>query len=375
MKRIKRNFALALLAGAALSFGIFAGCDNGSSGDDENGGGNAQTEDIFQSYSPGSISVDNMTNQRLIAFKGAVSASTLISGIPADCRGHMLKLDTKLFNKTGDFALYLLTEDQYNENKNDLTAVRNSPFAIIYAYYDKSAESTLSFPISQYSGGNGKLTLNNNSAFNCEIRINSPRGDILGYVGSYEVNKTVNMEPGDYTLFPAFKKFVSNANNGTGEIYTFEPKYVTTGGPLSVDFAIDGTAQAWDVGNLYDPSRIALSTGGFYLTVNNQSRTAVQFKNGNTEYETSVGIRGIKSGASTTFFVAFTKLSDGTYPEKLEMQQLNIGGSGFPFYIPTQEFKLDTRYTVTVSGAEKDNLTLSTITEDGVVDINGILGL
>ena len=219
------------------------------------------------------------------------------------------------------------------------------------------------------------MLLNNNSAFNCEIRINSPRGDILGYVGSYEVNKTVNMEPGDYTLFPAFKKFVSNANNGTGEIYTFEPKYVTTGGPLSVDFAIDGTAQTWDVGNLYDPSRIALSTGGFYLTVNNQSRTAVQFKNGNTEYETSVGIKGIKSGTSTTFFVAFTKLSDGTYPEKLEMQQLNIGGSGFPFYIPTQEFKLDTRYTVTVSGAEKDNLTLSTITEDGVVDINGILGL
>ena len=151
MKRIKRNIALALLAGAALSFGIFAGCNNGNDGDGENGGGSAQTEDIFQSYSPGSISVDNMTNQRLIAFKGAVSASTLISGIPADCRGHMLKLDTKLFNKTGDFALYLLTEDQYNENKNDLTAVRNSPFAIIYAYYDKSAESTLSFPHQAYT--------------------------------------------------------------------------------------------------------------------------------------------------------------------------------------------------------------------------------
>lgn len=368
MKLVLRKIGLLGIA-SALVFGVLAGCSDGNEGDE------AQKEDIFQSYSPGSISVDNMTNQRLVAFKGSISASTLISGIPADCRGHMLKLDTKLFNKTGDFSLYLLTEDQYNENKGDLTAVRNSPFAVIYAYYDKSGESTLSFPISQYSGGNGKLTLNNNSAFNCEIRINSPRGEILGYVGSYEVNKTINMELGDYTLFPTFKTFLSNANNGTGEIYTFEPKYVSTGGPLSVDFAIDGTAQTWDLGNLYDPSRIAFSTGGFYLTVNNQSRTAVQFKNGNTEFETSVGIKGIKTGASTTFFVPFSKLQDGTYPEKMEMQQLNIGGSGFPNYIPKQEFKLDTRYTVTISGAEKDNLTFSDIIEDGVLDIIKLLGL
>lgn len=31
MKLIKRNLALALLAGAALSFGVLTGCDNGGS--------------------------------------------------------------------------------------------------------------------------------------------------------------------------------------------------------------------------------------------------------------------------------------------------------------------------------------------------------
>lgn len=333
-------------------------------------------EDLFQSYSPCSIKVDNMTNERLYAFKGSISASTLISGIPADVRGHSLKLDTKLFNTSGDFALYLLTEEQYLANKDDLTAIRNSPFAIVYAFYDKNAQSTLSFPISSYSGGSAKLTLNNSSAFNCEIRINSPEGEILGYVGGYEVNKTINIQPGDYTFYPVFKKFVKNVQgNGDGEIYSFVPKFKATGKPYNRDFAIE-TSGTWDLGAVYNSSSMSLSTGGFYITINNQSATAVRFKNGSDgEFATSIGIYGISDGTQKTFFIPFERQADGSYPEQMTFSQLNVGGTGYPNYIPSQAFKLDTRYIITVSGEEKDNLTLSEVEEDGLVDVNGILGL
>lgn len=374
MKLIERKFALTLLAGAALSMGIFAGCSDGGSSGGDGEGENVSTENIFQSYSPGSITVDNMTNQRLVAFKGEISSSNLISGIPADVRGHRLKLDTTLFNTSCDFSLYLITEEQYNENKNDLTKIKNSPYQIVYAFYDKKNGSNISFPINKYVDGDSQLLLSNATPMKCELRLNSPQGNILCYIGDYETQKMVKINTGDYDFYPTFKRFVVNSVTGEGEVYPFKPK-LKSGGPLVIPVAIDEKGGVLDLRDWYNPDKCDLSTGGFYLTVNNQSRIAIQFRNGNTEFASSIGLKGISRGTQRTFFVSFEKLADGTYPSENMFSQLNIYASGYTTEIPAGTFKLDTRYSITVTGSAVDELNVGEITEEGVLNINEILGL
>jgi hypothetical protein len=275
-----------------------------------------------------------------------------------------------LFGETGDFALLFLTEKVYNENKDNLSAVKNSPFASVYAFYNKTGSNDLVYTISSNSGGKAKLTVQNNSPFNVEIRVNSPEGGVLGYTGAYTANTVLSMNPGDYTLYPVFKKYIARDN----EIYSVVPKFKTSKKPYSRDFAITD-ADSWSIGDLWDATAMQLSSGGFYLTINNQSNTAVRFKKGTTEFETSMGIKGIKSGSQATFFVAFTKEADGKYPDSFKMSTLTIGSALYPNLLPEHTYQLDTKYTITIKGSEADNLTLEAIEEKGKVDIDKLFGL
>jgi len=121
------------------------------------------------------------------------------------------------------------TEKVYNENKDNLSAVKNSPFASVYAFYNKTGTNDLVYTISSNSGGKAKLTVQNNSPFNVEIRVNSPEGEVLGYTGAYTANTVLNMNPGDYTLYPVFKKYIARDN----EIYSVVPKFKTSKKPYS----------------------------------------------------------------------------------------------------------------------------------------------
>ena len=324
----------------------------------------------FESFSPRSISVKNNTGERLIAFKGAIEASSLISGVPANASNHGLKPDAALFAETGDFALLFLTEKVYNENKANLAAVKNSPFASIYAFYNKTGSNDLVYTISSNSGGKAKLTLQNNSPFNVEIRVNSPEGEVLGYTGAYTANTVLNINPGDYTLYPVFKKYIARDN----EIYSVVPKFKKTNKPFAQDFAITDS-DTWNIGKLWDATALQLSSGGFYLTINNQSNTAVRFTKGSTEFETSLGIKGIKSGSQATFFVAFEKEADGSYPNSFKMSTLTIGSALYPNTLPEYTYQLDTKYTITIKGSEADNLTLEAVEDKGKVNIEKLFGL
>ncbi|MEL3905832.1 MAG: hypothetical protein P1P65_02200 [Treponema sp.] len=324
----------------------------------------------FDNFTTRSVSVKNNTGERLVAFKGEISPSSLISGVPAHASNHGLRMDESLFSATGDFALLFLTEKTYNEHKDNLAAVRNSPFTSIYAFYNKSGSNDLVYTISSKSGGNAKLTLQNNSAFNVEIRVNSPEGEVLGYVGAYTANTVLNVNPGDYTLYPVFKKYIARDN----EIYSVVPKFKKSKKPYAQDFAITD-ADSWNVGSLWDATALQLSSGGFYLTINNQSKTAVRFKKGTEEFETSLGIKGIKSGAQATFFIPFNKEADGSYPDSFKMSTLTIGSALYPNDLPEHTYKLDTKYTITVTGNEQDDLQFSALEDKGTVDINKLFGL
>ena len=317
----------------------------------------------FESFSPRSISVKNNTGERLVAFKGAIELSSLISGVPANASNHGLRMDPNLFAETGDFALLFVTEKMFNENKGNLSKISNTPFASLYAFYNKTGSNDLVYTISSKSGGSLDFTLHNNSPFNVEIRLNSPEGEVLGYVGAYNTNTVIKVAPGDATLFPIFKKYLARDR----EIYSVKP--------YSVDFGFTDNADSWNVGEIWDATKFSLSSGGFYLTINNQSGSAVRFRQGNTDYMTSLGVKGIKSAHQETFFVRFNKGGDGSYPEKFTMQRLTIGSANYPKTLPSYEFHRDKKYSITVTGEDQDNITLSEIKDDGFVDINNVFGL
>lgn len=325
----------------------------------------------FENFSTRSVSVKNNTAEKLVAFKGTIELSTLISGVPAHASNHGLKLDPSLFSETGDFALQFITEETFNKNKDNLQAVQNSPFASIYAFYNKSGTNDQVYTISSKSGGRLKFTLHNNSAFNVEIRLNSPEGEVLGYVGAYTANTVLNVEAGDYVLYPVFKKYIAREK----EIYSVVPKFTLSKKPFYRDFAITDSSTVWNVGELWKPSELNLSSGGFYLTINNQAHTAVRFTKGDEEFETSLGVKGIKSGSQVMFFVPFHKNPDGSYPDSFKMSTLKIGSALNPIILPEYEYKLDTKYSVTIKGSQADNLTAEPVKHEGKVNINNLFGV
>ncbi|MGP1521598.1 MAG: hypothetical protein ACTTIZ_08885 [Treponema sp.] len=330
------------------------------------------TDDVkvsFESFNPRSISVKNNTGERLIAFKGAIELSSLISGVPAYASNHGLRMDPNLFAETGDFALLFVTEKMFNENKNNLEAIRNKPFASLYAFYNKTGSNGLTYTISSISGGDKNFTLHNNSAFNVEIRMNSPEGEVIGYVAAYTTNTVIKMSQGDYTLYPIFKKYIAREN----EIYSIVPKFTASKKPFSRDFGITDDTSSWNVAEVWDPSALKLSSGGFYLTVNNQANADVRFRQGSTDYSTSLGIKSIKSGMQETFFIPFQKI-DGSYPDSFKISTLTIGSAAFPNTLPEFTYELDKKYMITVKGAQQDSLTLEPIVDKGAVDINGLFG-
>lgn len=116
MKLIKRNFALALLAGAALSFGIFAGCDNGSGGDDENGGGTPAVYNGFYNYPTGRVDenngrllIKNNSNSEVLLFDGKVEKDRYL-GTVGSLSSETLKLSEEKF-----YSIIAVEKTNYEE--------------------------------------------------------------------------------------------------------------------------------------------------------------------------------------------------------------------------------------------------------------------
>ncbi|MDR0551991.1 MAG: hypothetical protein LBG72_08260, partial [Spirochaetaceae bacterium] len=157
----------AVLAAALAGMMVLAvtACDlNGDDGSEDAGGNSITngdgtlTDAAFESHNTDySILVRNNTNFRLVAFKGDLRADALIGGIPAHAQGHGLPLNTTLFNKTEDFPMILLTEEQYKANKNNLQSQKNTPFTRVYVFYNKNGDNNVHYEISAGLGGSNSL--------------------------------------------------------------------------------------------------------------------------------------------------------------------------------------------------------------------------
>jgi hypothetical protein len=370
MMKAKNAFFWVLLATAL----VLTACPNpaGDEEDDKKTGGDTAVS--FDSFSPPSIYVDNKAGERLVAFKGSLNPNYLISGIPAYATNHGLK-KAGVFSSTGDFALILITETEYNKNKNNIAAA--PVFAEIYAFYNHEATNNNRFQISSKSGGSGRITLNNPTNWNIEIRKDGPTGEVLGYVASQLTNTVLRVEiPEDYSLYPVFKRFVPAEK----EIYEVVPKYtsgVLTGKPYAKDFALtssNGTA-SWNLAEVAEKVNFTLSSGSFYLRIANNSNTSVRFTRGDEEQLTSMGIRGISPANQNVYSVKIARNPDGTYPNQATIAQLKIGTLQNALSIPSQEYKLDYVYTITVTGPDASNLALSSVTEsEKPLDLEAMFG-
>jgi hypothetical protein len=328
----------------------------------------------FASFSPPSIYVDNKSGERLVAFKNTLSLSTLISGIPAYAFNHGLAKSDSLFTTTGDFTLILITEAQYNQNKNNLAAA--TVFAEIYAFYNHEAANNNSFQISSKSGGTGRIILTNPTSWNIEIRKDGPTGEVLGYVPAQIANKVIWVNaPDDYYLYPVFKKYAPSER----EMFTIAPKY--TSGPLAskpysqiIALSAADSTYTWNLSELATAD-FTLTSGGFFLRVVNNSTTAVMVTRADEELFTSMGIRGIVPGSTNVYTVRISRNPDGTYPASMEISQLKIGTQQNMLAVPSNAYKPDYVYTITVTGAGASNLVLGTITEsENPLDIEAIFG-
>jgi len=379
MKKLLKLSVFVMILGLILTL---VGCPD--SGDEKDKDKDKKTTEEgstvpFNSFSPPSIYVDNKSGERLVAFKGSLNPNYLISGIPAYATNHGLaktsSVNNSLFNTTGDFALILITEAQYNQNKNNLSAA--PVFAEIYAFYNNEATNNNRFQISSKAGGSGRITLNNSTNWNIEIRKDGPTGEVLGYVAAQMTNTVLRVNaPDDYSLYPVFKRYVPSEK----EIYEVVPKYTSgalQGKPYAKDFSLTSanSTAVWPLAEVAEKVNFTLSSGSFYLRIVNNSNTAIRFTRGDDEQLTSMGIKGIPPSNTNVYSIKITRNPDGTYPASQSVAQLKIGTPQNMLTVSSNTYKLDYVYTITVTGADASNLALGTITEsENPLNIEAMFG-
>ena len=104
-----------------------------------------------------------------------------------------LKLKKELFSQSGDFVLWVFTEEEYLAKKNDYDELKKAPFALLYAYYNAESDSNANmvYTISANMGGDSYILLNNPTNYNVELRQNGLYGESLAFAGANTVQTKV----------------------------------------------------------------------------------------------------------------------------------------------------------------------------------------
>ena len=353
-----------ILVAAILLFSCdLSGDDSGSSG------GNSSGVD-FGSHSSYSIRVKNNSGQRLIAFKGELQADRLIGGIHT---GGPYGLSRDLFGLNSEgFALILITEKQYNDNKSNLKSLEDTPFTRIYAFYNASSPNESIYEISGRLGGNCSIQIQNLSPLDVELRLNGVYGETLGFARSGMLNTKLYVNPDDYLIFPVFIKYNAVRN----ELITVYPKGVNdipwyTQQQLGEDGI---TSISLDVTQILQDK--SYSTGAAWLIIENQATdTGVQLQRGGVVQLTPMGISTISNGYSRTYQIDMAKVP-GTekYAESANISAYTVGRTGQQINIGNHDLVADKVYKVTVTGsANQGTMTVSAPVFQNNIDISDFI--
>lgn len=377
MRRFLGKF---LLIGMFVFF-AFSSCkmisNSGDTGNSGSGGNSSVSGELdFTSYPTNSaIVVDNNSSENLVLFKNQLRSQNMIGAIEANAVNHHIKKDPALFGATESFTLIAITEEQYNANKADLNALKNTPFARLYAFYNADAENNTVYQISNALGGDCQIILQNTTSYNVELRKNSKNGEVIGYAPPLTANTTFNVEQGDYTIFPVFIKY----NSYTNAIYKNIPVYDDSvaneslrGFPKFIEFSLNpkGDKSYTILAADLQGNDIVMKSGSAYLKIVNNSKSGCVFYDGGVEQTTTLGDKIINSGREQIFEIKFTQKPDGSYPEtrSIDSGVFRVGSRNAPINVPAYEFKADRMYTLTITGASAADMTLSGIEDSGPID-------
>ena len=309
-----------------------------------------------------SILVRNNTSYRLVAFQGDLIADKLIGGIPAHATNHGLPYKPDLFGETKDFPLILLTEEQYNTNKDNLSSQKNTPFTRVYVFYNKQGDNSVVYEIAGGLGGSNKLRIINTSqSLNVEIRLGGVAGETVGYAPAQMQETTLRLIDGDYSFFPVFKRY----NRLRDVVDTVYPKR-EDGQPwrLSTSFGDFGppigsvTEFTMNLAELM--KNLPMTSGTAWVVIDNQTREGVRFMDGASVRKTLSGLENVPSGYSLTWQVDMNRLSNNNYADSRVISGWKFGPIGDEVQLQQSQndstklesvtIDRDKMYTITVSG-------------------------
>lgn len=348
---------LGLLVAAAVIVGMFTSCVVNVNDENKNGGNTGSGID-YTNYtgSDFSIKVRNDSTKDVVCFKGTPSASTLISG----ARGGQttgLKKNNELFSQSGDFVLWVFTEEDYKAKKDNYDELKKAPFALIYAYYnaDSDSNANMVYTISAKMGGDSYILLNNPTNYNVELRQNGLYGESLAFAGANTVQTKVYIAYDDYYIYPVFRKFQKK----TGEIVTCFPKEKNIDKPVFFQFSLAENGQKsaeFNATDWFDPNAFkdTSTPAAAYITITNgNEKTGISlYKGGASEAEiTSTGGKNINTGKSLVFEVPMVATGNNTFGSSAIVSGWKVGSAVERGDVPTLTVEAGKMYYLDVKGA------------------------
>jgi hypothetical protein len=366
MKRLIFSLWL-LLLGAAL---ILGSCNNPNGNTDDV---NLKNGVDYTDYNSGySIRVRNDTSEDLVAFKGTLSQQNLIGGIPSHASQHGLKKDPILFSDTTSFTLTLITQKAYDQYKDNLQTLQQTPFTRVFAFYNAAGTNENVFTISGHLGGTNRLTVQNMTNYNVEIRVGGVTGETLGFVQPQtSAGTTFYVDSQDFDIYPVFKRY----NPLKDEMLTIFPEGVN-GIPWYTSISLGETGQTelvLNVSNILQGKNV--TTGAAWLVINNQSTdSGVQLMQGDTPIKTASGISVINRTQQRTFQIDMPKVGNNVYASSVSIDGYTVGRSadGKPIGTGTNILEIDKMYVVTVTGSANEGTLIvsAPVAQPGTVDLS-----
>lgn len=305
MKLIKWNFALVLLAGAALSFGILAGCNNGNSEDEDNGEGNSSAIS-WTNESSGTLTVLNNTNKDMILFQGQTpSVSNILGGVRAtSSRTFDISDDVDDFDVGGYMILRGITKDEYEKNKQDLSAAKVEYSAMATYGNGKKFRAEIS---PSYSG-DYYYKLTNKGRIGMELRKDSPDGEKIGYLPALATNYAIySNSSDDLTIYPVYVYYSKTTQTVTTVKSTKIVETVSVGPRPVTDSSVQTRILPNDPSITWDQIAKSITYPVAFVTVTNNvpnQSSRVQLASGYLKAQN--GYDSLNSGEMATYEVTST---------------------------------------------------------------------
>ena len=277
-----------ILSIGLLVFSVMAGCVSTDSTARTNQGMILQTKDISFRSEPGTLAVTNNTSKDVVVFAGAVEKKAILGGIIKGQRRSFNLAKLNGIPKNGSLLIRVATMDSYKNSASiskddviytglvvyDLDAPRDIQELTIYENIDVERKHCL-------------YLANKSNNFVLQVRLGKPEGRIIATLAPNEDDKQVFLSPKTdkrgYALYPQFVYVDPRTNEmtsinvpGKEDVQTMYPE--PAGGPLRL--------VSFD-----EPKKNNLSYSLAFLTVHNDTKAGMEFRNSTEILESQKGRR------------------------------------------------------------------------------------